>query len=94
MRRLVVFSLACLGFIALVMLVVLVMGGAEFLSGMGAAGWIAFIFGVVATSALGVGLMALVFYSDEHGQDEKAAEAGCGRTPDPPTPRSRAVARH
>jgi hypothetical protein len=73
MRRLVVFSLACLGFIALVMLVVLVMGGAEFLSGMGAAGWIAFIFGVVATSALGVGLMALVFYSDEHGQDKKAA---------------------
>ena len=73
MRRLVGFALACLGFIALVVLVVLVMGGAEFLGGMSVNGWIAFTLGVVVTSALGVGLMALAFHSDRGGQDERAA---------------------
>jgi hypothetical protein len=72
LRRIVGFSLACLGFIALVVLVVLVMGGFEFLGGLGVHGWIAFTLGVVVTSLLGVGLMALVFHSDRSGQDESA----------------------
>jgi hypothetical protein len=76
MRRLVGFSLACLGFIALIMLVVLVMGGFELLSGVGVHGWIAFTLGVVLTSALGVALMALVFHSDRSGQDERAGGGG------------------
>jgi hypothetical protein len=32
-------------------------------------GWIAMILGVVATLALGIGLMALMFYSNRHGRD-------------------------
>ena len=76
MRRLVVFSLACMGIIAAVMLVVLVMGGFELLAGVGTHGWIAFTLGVGVTSALGVALMALVFHSDRSGQDEKAGRGG------------------
>ena len=79
MRRLVGFSLACLGFIALVMLVVLLIGGFELMGGLGTHGWIAFTLGVVVTSALGVGLMALVFHSDRSGQDDRAG--GGGREP-------------
>jgi hypothetical protein len=76
MRRLVGFSLACLGFIALILLVVLFMGGFELLSGVGVHGWIAFTLGVVVTSALGVVLMALVFHSNRSGQDERAGGGG------------------
>jgi hypothetical protein len=78
MRRLVGFALACLGSIALIVLVVLLMGGAEFLGGMSVNGWIAFTLGVVVTSALGVGLMALVFHSERSGQDERASEGRLG----------------
>lgn len=34
------------------------------------AGWVAMIFGIVATLGLGVGLMALVFISNRRGYDE------------------------
>lgn len=34
------------------------------------AGWAAMIFGVIATLALGIGLMALVFISSRRGYDE------------------------
>ena len=78
MHRLVGFSLACLGFIALVMLVVLLMGGFELMGDLGTHGWIAFTLGVVVTSALGVALMALVFHSDRSGQDERAGGSGHG----------------
>ena len=37
---------------------------------MGAAGWIAMLLGVLATLALGIGLMSLVFISARHGYDE------------------------
>jgi len=40
-------------------------GGGE----MSGAGWTAMIFGVIVTLALGVGLMALVFYSNRSGRD-------------------------
>jgi fatty acid desaturase len=35
-----------------------------------AGGWVAMIFGVVMTLALGIGLMSLVFFSSRHGYDE------------------------
>jgi hypothetical protein len=39
------------------------------------AGWLAMGFGVVATVALGSGLMALMFFSSRHGyDDDEAAE--------------------
>jgi dipeptide/tripeptide permease len=34
------------------------------------AGWLAMALGVIVTLALGVGLMALVFFSNRHGYDE------------------------
>jgi hypothetical protein len=34
------------------------------------AGWLAMIFGVIATLGLGIGLMALVFISNRGGYDE------------------------
>jgi hypothetical protein len=34
------------------------------------AGWLAMVFGVVLTLALGIGLMALVFISNRRGYDE------------------------
>jgi hypothetical protein len=37
---------------------------------MPAAGWIALVFGVIATIALGSGLMFLIFYSNRHGYDD------------------------
>ena len=39
-------------------------------SGISAAGWIAMILGVLATLALGIGLMTLVFISSRRGYDE------------------------
>jgi hypothetical protein len=41
-------------------------------------GWLAMGFGVVATLALGIGLMALMFYSSRHGYDD----GGRGETGD------------
>ncbi|HZT88339.1 MAG TPA: hypothetical protein VFA12_10235 [Stellaceae bacterium] len=38
--------------------------------GISPAGWIAMILGVLATLALGVGLMSLVFISNRRGYDE------------------------
>lgn len=38
--------------------------------GMSLAGWIAMTLGVLATLALGIGLMALVFISSRRGYDE------------------------
>ena len=37
--------------------------------GMSAAGYVAMAFGIVATLAVGIGLMALVFYSNRSGRD-------------------------
>ena len=36
---------------------------------MSSAGWIAMILGIIATVALGAGLMALMFYSNRSGRD-------------------------
>ncbi len=37
---------------------------------MSTGGWVAMILGVVATLALGIGLMTLMFYSSRSGRDE------------------------
>jgi hypothetical protein len=42
--------------------------------GIDANGWIALVLGVLATLALGIGLMALVFISNRRGYDEPPGE--------------------
>ena len=39
-----------------------------------AAGWVALVFGVVAALALGIGLMALLFYSEREGYDDPSGD--------------------
>jgi hypothetical protein len=67
------------GFNAALLAVVLVMlwviGSFED-SGLSAHGWVALFLGITLTSALGVALMALVFYSDRKDYDEDAHRAG------------------
>lgn len=43
-------------------------------SGIDANGWIALVLGVLVTSAVGIGLMALVFISNRRGYDEPPTE--------------------
>jgi hypothetical protein len=45
-------------------------------AGLSADGWIALFLGMILTSSLGVGLMALVFYSDRKDYDEDAYHTG------------------
>ena len=45
-------------------------------SGIDLNGWIALILGVLATLAVGVGLMALVFISNRRGYDEPPDKSG------------------
>ena len=78
MRRIAGFSAACAGFVAAGVLIVWVMGGFEG-GNLSGHGWVAYGLGAVLTSALGIGLMALVFYSDRSGRDESAG--GGGHTP-------------
>jgi hypothetical protein len=73
------FILACLGGIAIVLGLVWALG---WLSGLGQnldIG-IAAVLGILVSSALGAGLMALMFYSSRSGMDEKAWRAQKGRT--------------
>ncbi|MDF2095133.1 hypothetical protein [Aquibaculum arenosum] len=49
-------------------------------------GWLALIGGSVLTLALGIGLMALMFYSARHGHDDTHHEQGVHREPDPHQP--------
>ncbi len=59
---------------AVVVVVLLIVVVARFWTGLGdsdisAGGWFALVLGVLATLALGVGLMALVFISNRRGYD-------------------------
>ena len=45
-------------------------------SGIDLNGWIALVLGVLATLALGIGLMSLVFISNRRGYDEPPREDG------------------
>lgn len=70
MRWIAVFSGACLGLIALLLGLIWVLGGFSGL-GVDGHGLAALILGVVATSVVGTGLMALVFFSNRSGSDER-----------------------
>jgi hypothetical protein len=64
---------------AVAVVVVLVVLMAGFWSGLGDAGmseggWVALVLGVVATLALGIGLMALVFISNKRGYDDPGSD--------------------
>ena len=43
-------------------------------SGMSTGGWVALVLGVLATLALGIGLMALVFISSRRGYDDPGSD--------------------
>jgi ABC-type multidrug transport system permease subunit len=43
-------------------------------SGMSEGGWVALVLGVLATLALGIGLMALVFISNKRGYDDPGGD--------------------
>ena len=43
-------------------------------SGMSEGGWVALVLGALATLALGVGLMALVFISNKRGYDDPGSD--------------------
>ena len=75
MRRILGFAAGCVGFIALVLLLVWAMGGFAG-GGMGVHGWIALTIGIVLTCALAITLMALVFHSARSGRDESAGGGG------------------
>ncbi|HEX7970491.1 MAG TPA: hypothetical protein VF502_19885 [Stellaceae bacterium] len=48
-------------------------------SSMSAQGYIALALGIIATLGLGIGLMALVFFSNRYGYDERVGRGGEGR---------------
>jgi hypothetical protein len=68
---LVLFPIVSLGAVAAVLLSLWAMSGFEGF-GLSEAGAVFLVLGTVGTSGLGVGLMALVFYSDRSSADEDA----------------------
>ena len=64
------FSLCCSGVIGAVLLLAWVFGGFD-TEGISTHGVIAIVLGTMLTVFVGVGLMALVFYSDRSGQDDQ-----------------------
>lgn len=69
------FVLCCIGGIALVYLALWAVGTFND-SGLGVQGVVALTLGTVISVGLGVGLMALVFYSNRSGQDDDVSTAG------------------
>lgn len=68
MRRIMWFSVACAGAMALVMAIFSATVGFSSL-GLSGHGAIAITLGITFSTALAIALMALIFYSDRHGQD-------------------------
>jgi hypothetical protein len=64
------FSLYCSGAIGAVLVLAWVFGGFD-TEGISTHGKIAIVLGTMFTVFVGVGLMALVFYSDRSGQDDQ-----------------------
>ena len=69
-RHALTFSLVCSGAIGAVLLLAWAFGGID-TEGMSTHGIIAMVLGAMFTAFVGVGLMALVFYSDRSGQDDQ-----------------------
>ena len=74
LRWLVGYVLATLGGIALVLLVLWTLDGFQGFN-LDAGATAAVVVGIAVTSALGVGLMGLIFYSDRIGADDDAYRA-------------------
>jgi hypothetical protein len=73
--------MSCVGLLAFVYLALWASNGFHGI-GLGVQAMIALTLGTVITAALGVVLMALVFYSDRSGQDDRVRDAG--KTPSDP----------
>jgi hypothetical protein len=69
MKWIVTFSALCLGMTALILGLLWGMSGFQDI-GLQGRGLVALVAGVFLSSALGAGLMALVFYSGRSGQDD------------------------
>ena len=71
MRRVIAFVLACNAVLAIALVVAWIAGAFAYL---GVNGGIAtaIVVGLVVASEVAIGLMALIFYSEESGQDEAA----------------------
>ena len=75
MRSMISFGVPSLAGIAVVLFVLWAANGFHG-PGIGTAGTVALVLGILVTSGLGVGLMALVFYSDRSHADDDAYRAG------------------
>lgn len=71
MRWVVTFAAICVAAVAAVLAGLWLAGGAEELD-LGLHGFLALGLGIVFTAGLGIGLMALVFYSNRSGRDDAA----------------------
>jgi hypothetical protein len=85
MRWVIFFAVMALGGIAIVLLALWVFSGFRDL-GLDAAGTVAIVFGILVTSLLGVGLMALIFYSDRSDRDDEVYHVGRTSPDDRPEP--------
>ena len=67
----------------LTVILVIIGGVAAFggFAGLGAGGVFALVFGIAVSLALGIGLMALIFYSSRSERDEAVHFAARGRPP-------------
>jgi hypothetical protein len=77
------FSLVCLASIGAALAIVWAVNGFSGL-GLDTNGVIALVLGMIFTSALGVGLMALVFSSNREARDQAAYDAGKPHDGPPP----------
>ena len=82
-RWVLIFVLGCVGAIAAALLIVWATNGFAAMD-LSVNGLIALTLGMVLTTALAVGLMALVFYSNRGEGDRAAHEAGRDRAERPP----------
>ncbi|MCW5770432.1 MAG: hypothetical protein KIT16_02260 [Rhodospirillaceae bacterium] len=80
MRWILTFAAICVAAVAAVLGSLWLAGGADELE-LGLHGYIALALGIVFTAGVGIGLMALVFYSNRSGRDEAAH--GDGHDPQP-----------
>ena len=76
-RWITIFSTTCVGAVVIVLFIIWAMSGFVSLASQGLHGavLIALILGIILTTALGVALMGLVFYSDRSNQDEAVYHA-------------------
>jgi hypothetical protein len=74
------FTMSCVGLLAFVYLALWAFNGFHGI-GLGLQAMIALTLGTILTAGLGVGLMALVFYSDRSGMDDRVCDAGKDMAP-------------